>query len=279
MASYLVCVCAGCVTLLFVGCRENPGFTTREVIPTIRPGTNTALLQKYVEEFSKAEPPRVDPEAPVPPFHGLVTASVDCVDHTVDSNTWVILCHGGSSYYDGQKLCLYSKGADSFAELPTSGDKGVSNPILLSNRPGKETTLLVTVWPTNASWWEYELWTNKVATGRMSRMTSGGWCQVAPDHTKVAFWRTDGSGFHSLHLWDANTGTIQDIISMWEVDPGSGTSWHLKWSADSNALGLKGAYGGFSRHRDRGRKDLNLIYLVPDKQMFQIPATAAPPNA
>jgi hypothetical protein len=278
MRHYSILLAIATLGSLLLGCGEHRGNPVDNALRTYS-ATNAPELEKYVLEFS--EPRKTagatEPSKPFP--SSIIEGHIDSLDHNTNYGLWVARTHTGSNFYDGQRIYLYSDHEHSLREVVALRDRRIEDPVIPVRQHTGDISILAAVWPMHSQWWKSELWTNSIRTGAFSVMAAGGGCTVSPDHTKVAFWRTDGSGFHSLHLWDANTGTIQDIISMWEVDPGSGTSWHLKWSADSNALGLKGACGGFSRHRDRGRKDLNLIYLVPDKQMFQIPATAAPPNA
>ena len=147
----------------------------------------------------------------------------------------------------------------------------VSDAFVLSDENQENPFILVSVRPTtNSDWWISELWTNNLRLGTASRMIAGGDCKIAPDRSKIAFWRRDGNGFHSLHVWDVKTDTIEDVISMWEIDPGSGTSWEWRWSADSKALNIQGACSGFHRYWKRGRKEFNLVYLVEAKRMFAI---------
>jgi len=111
-----------------------------------------------------------------------------------------------------------------------------------------------------------------------SRLTDGGYCKASQDHSHVAFWRADESGFHSFHILDLRSGNIDDVISMWESDPGSGISWDWGWSADSKAIYIEGACGGFYHHRKWEYKQLDLIYLVNTRQMLQVPQQFLPPR-
>jgi hypothetical protein len=253
------------------GCGREAASETVETVPAIHSLTNAPELGRYAVEFARDDAKPVEKQALLIPIgRNLIAGSIISVDHNTNCSLWLILSHSGSNYFDGQKLYLYSDKISQLNELTVYKDLRVLNSFVLSDNRGEQPFILASVWPTNSDWWVGELRTNNLRMGSALRMATGRWCKVAPDHSMAAFWRDDSAGFHSLHLWDVNTGGIQNVISMWESDPGSGTSWDWDWSADSRALNIRGTCGGFYRHRWRENKQFNLLYMVKDRQMFSI---------
>lgn len=261
-----------CGPILLVSCGVDSRSTITEVVPNISPVTNDPVLHKYVSEFSQLAPKAVQLTEPSIPFaRNLIRGSIDAVDYNTNCSLWLIQSHAGSNHFDGQKLYLYSDKSQSLSEVAGFAGKRVENAIILSDWHGGDPFVLASIWPSNSEWWFTELWTNNLRSGVLLHLTDGGDCKVSPDHSHVAFWRRDSEGFYSLHIWDVHTGSIENVISMWERDPGSGTSWNWNWSVDSKALHIQGTCGGFLRRGKRERKEINLIYLVASKQMFQTP--------
>jgi hypothetical protein len=273
MKCYPVVLCLLLPVLLLGGCGAKNEFAVREVVPLVNRSTKVAGLDKYVYEFSRLDSKNLEPAEPFVPFaRELIKGHIDSVDHNTNSSMWLIRSHSGSGYYDGQKLYLYSDQSDSLNEVKAFGEKRIDCPVLAFREQGPEGYILASVWPPHTHWWMTELWTNNLGTGALGRMAAGGNCKIAPDHSHAAFWRTDGTGFHSLHIWDVNSGTVEDVISVWEADPGSGTSWDWNWSGDSKALGIKGTCSGFRRREGRasGSRRLNLVYIVAERKMFDV---------
>jgi len=249
--------CAGC------GSKDE----TVQKLPAFTPLTNAPALERYVTEFASPTP---QGELLIPVQRHLIAGGVISVDHNTNCWLWLIRSHTGSNYYDGQRLYLYSDKSAQFSEVKAFNGLGVREAFVLSDQNGEHPFILASVRPTNALWWVGELLTNNLRSNAVLRMTAGDRCKVAPDHLKVGFWRANSEGFHSFHVWDLSTGCIENVISMWETDPGSGTSWQWEWSADSKALHIQGTCSGFSRSRAGGRKEFDLLYLVDTKQVFSL---------
>jgi hypothetical protein len=266
----------GCSFLIVVvgffftsGCE--PRSKLPEAVPNISPATDAIELHHYVLEFAiPAHRPDSEIEPFVPFKRNMIQGRIDSVDHNTNCSLWLIRSHSGSAYFEDQKLYLYSEKSNSLKELTVYLGTRFEGAVVLCDEPGEEPLILTTIWPPNSRWYTMELWTNRVGTTASSRLTVGGSFKVSPDHSKVAFWRTDGEGFYSLHLWDVGTRAIEDVISLWELDRGSGTSWDWTWSADSKVLNVQGVCGGFHQKREGGRNQFNFLYVVKEKKMYYI---------
>jgi len=264
----LACV----IAMALYWCWPGDWADTVEKVPEIAPLTNFPALERYALEFPQlGSEPRRRPEAFLSFDPSLIQGNVGMVDHNTNCSLWLFLTYSGSNYYDGQKLHLYSDESNRLDEITAYSSVEVSQAFVLSEKNGESPFILASVCPTNAKWWDKELRTNKLHASTARRMTSGGACHVSPDHLKVAFWRQNGAGFHSLHMWVVGAACIDDVISMWESDPGSGTSWYCHWSADSKALNIRGTSRGFYRDRQHYQQEFNLLYVVEDKRMFSLP--------
>jgi len=240
-----------------------------EKVPKFLPITSAPNLQPYVLEFSQGASKHIEETIPV--GTNLIEGTVDGVDHNTNCSLWLILSHKGRTWGEDQKLYLYSDKSNQLHEVKAFPRTRVQKAFVFSDKQGRNPFILASVRQLNSDWWVSALWTNNLQTGLSARITTGGnWPDIAPDHSAVAFWRGDDAGFHSLHVWDANDGHIEAVLSMWESDPGSGTSWDIIWSKDSKALNIKGTCSGFYKNWRRGHIEFNLVYLVKERQMFSI---------
>jgi hypothetical protein len=238
-----------------------------ETVPIIRPLTNAPGLERYLPNLPSPTPRG---ELVIPIEKHLIAGRVISVDHNTNCSLWLIRSLSGTNYPDGQRLYLYSDKSKQLNEVTGFNGLPLREAFVLSDRNGQNSFILASVQPANAHWYMTELLTNDLRANVALRLTAGYKCKVAPDHLKVAFWRTDSDWFHSLHIWDVTTGRIENVISLWELDPGSGTSWDWGWSEDSKALRIQGVCGGFYRNRARGRKEFDLLYVLDTKQMFSV---------
>jgi hypothetical protein len=252
----------------------NPdGTLTNENTPTLVLDTKPPELLGYLSEFSLPFPKQTSSAKPILPFnHEMLQGEIDYVDYHVGCRMWLIQSHSGREPLETPRLHCYSEEVGSLEEVEVyAGMKFYSGHILRREDSGKPVAL-VRVWPAGSEWYEQELWTKSLPNGRAARLTAGGVYTLAPNRSKAAFWRADGKGYHSLHVWDSRTENIDHVISMWEEDPGSGTSWRWRWSADSMALNIRGTCNGFELSRNRGRREFDLVYLLSKKQIFHVPS-------
>ena len=76
------------------------------------------------------------------------------------------------------------------------------------------------------------------------------------------------TGFYTLRLVAAGPGgPVRTVCTLWESDPGSGTSFSARWSRDSRAFHLYGTTGGFIHDRQRAFT-IDAIYLVESGQAY-----------
>jgi len=76
------------------------------------------------------------------------------------------------------------------------------------------------------------------------------------------------TGFYALRLVPVDpVGPHRTVCTLWESDPGSGTSFDARWSKDSKALNLYGTTGGFSHDRQRAF-EINVIYIVESGEAY-----------
>ncbi len=94
----------------------------------------------------------------------------------------------------------------------------------------------------------------------------------SPDRKKAAFLRSEG-GFHSIHVWDSGSGSIDTVMSLWEADPGSGVSFNYRWSTDSRLLLIDGH--AVLSHRDHNERAdhtaLPLVYKTKSMSLYEAP--------
>jgi hypothetical protein len=81
-------------------------------------------------------------------------------------------------------------------------------------------------------------------TGSERFLFAGHSPQPSPDRAALAFLRSDGRGYHSLHLWRPATPEPRVAASLWEAEPGAGVSFHCRWSSDSRAILVTGSTRG-----------------------------------
>jgi len=271
------------IASLLVGCQPQ----VEEKIPDIISITNAPDLQQYVLEFSKPVPsaspgPIVTKnerkEPPLPVDHSLIQGKVFYVDHNTNCFLWLMQSYTGSNWWERQRLYVYSEKTKELQEMNAFAHKEIEEGFVLSDKDCAELFLVTSVSRCDDySPWADELWTYTMRNKEWKRISIGGWIDISPDRSKVAFWKSSkeifwlwGGGFHCLYLWDIKSGQIEPIISMWESDPGSGPGWDYRWAADSKAIHFSGNCGGFYKNEKRRYTELNLIYLVKDKKMFSV---------
>jgi hypothetical protein len=108
---------------------------------------------------------------------------------------------------------------------------------------------------------------------QMEYLSPGHQLVVSPNRRHVAFL-TSGNGmdgFHNIWIFDAVTGQSRRLLSLWETDPGSGTSFDYDWSHDSKALVIKGSTQGFRRDRFGQYRKFILVYDLESSRFYDVP--------
>ena len=114
-----------------------------------------------------------------------------------------------------------------------------------------------------------EVWSYSLATRDVRRISNGGGLTPSPDRTRVAFLRSDGAGFHRFEWCELSSGRVQPVISLWEADPCSGTSFDCIWSANSKVLRITGDGLGF-RERRGSSTEYDLAYFADEDVMVSL---------
>lgn len=237
--------------------------------------TNAFGLRDYLREFAKTPPnSNLSLASSVLKSNGLTTVTVDAADKSLDGSKLLIRTHQGQGYFTNAKLFLFEVRSNALHELVQFAGRDVESASVLSGGDANGPLIVLEVKPSNELWWVRELWTNHLGLGFESQLTIGGRHQISPDHSKIAFWREDGSGYYTLHVWDQQTGQILDVSGFWETSTGSGPSWTLIWSDDSKAISIRGDCGGFHRNGSKGRRVFDLIWLVKERRLFAIASTS-----
>jgi len=264
-----IILCVVCINLFRGGCENGDDDSVMQVVPIIYQATNSPEAQPYLAEFIAATNEPVQLPVPLAEMPTNVqTAKIEAPDHNVALSLWAVLAHSREHYYDNQKIYVYADTTRSWKEISALEKWQLESVFIFSNAPDGGIFLLADMAQT--------LWAYNPTNDTRRRICGGDFCKPSPDHSKLAFWRTDGSGFYSIHVLDIASGKIANVISLREHDPGSGTSWNLAWSKDSKVLRIVGSCSGFRRYWRSGRINLNLMYLLNEKKMFEIPGIASP---
>jgi hypothetical protein len=92
----------------------------------------------------------------------------------------------------------------------------------------------------------------------------------SPDRASVAFLRSSGRGLHSLHVWTASEPEARTVVSLWEADPGSGRSFHWRWSDDSAVLFVQGRARGYAASPSRTARAVDLLYELREDRLAEL---------
>jgi Tol biopolymer transport system component len=93
----------------------------------------------------------------------------------------------------------------------------------------------------------------------------------SPNRRQVAYLTSENRfrGFHNILVYDVASERSLRVLSLWEADPGSGTSFSYRWSYDSKALLITGRAGGWASHSDHAT-ELQLVYFPDAEQLFDL---------
>jgi hypothetical protein len=77
---------------------------------------------------------------------------------------------------------------------------------------------------------------------------------------------------HNVWVYNAITDRRTRVVSLVEVDPGSGISFDCRWSADGAALVIRGTAQRVGHERTRRGNGVQLVYAIADGRLFGITA-------
>ena len=275
-----------CVAVLGPG---SWGSEVEEKVPQLLPAQSSQEVLDYVEEFSRDAPDKPKPPefpAGAAPWQGKIFWS----DHDEHDDLWVVATYTGKGWTDQQHVYLWTPATNAVEEIGIARDKIVRRPVVL--RGGERRVLVYERWN---SWAvpaavkigrylrsyldatlrpEFTLHAYELDTGKESYVGPGHSSLASPNRRRVVFLRSGalGAGFYSMHVWNLENDRTETVVSLAEVDPGSGRSFDYRWSADSKALLITGSAGGFAR-RKHDPQQLRMIYLVETALLYDASGT------
>jgi hypothetical protein len=118
---------------------------------------------------------------------------------------------------------------------------------------------------------EYGVYSVDLGSGSVRYLFPGHSVVLAPNRQFAAYMGSENgfSGFHTIRLWKIGSGESKPLLSLYEVDPGSGSSFSYQWSPDSKGLFVGGSTGGFSRSSSRGG-DFQFVYSLEQDSFFDL---------
>jgi hypothetical protein len=223
----------------------------------------------------------------LPEFSAGLTGQVFSTDYSPTQGLAAIATHEGSTWVERQHFYLWRHETQSARRLDLPAGMILEHPVLL--RRGDETFVVFGRWQ---SWAlspleklrrylrsygdatlrpENSLYLYPLPGGPLTYWGPGHTLQPSPDRQHAVLLRSGalGAGYYSMHLWDFTPHRLTTIVSLREADPGSGRSFDYRWSADSRAVHITGATGGFQRRSGKPRS-LNLIYLLGDEALYDL---------
>ncbi len=270
-----------CVAVLGPG---SWGSEVEEKVPEFLPVRSNQEVLGYVEEFSRDEPNKpVPPEPPEgqTPWQGKVFWT----DHDESDEPWIIATHNGKRWTDQQHVYLWTPATNAVEELDIARDIVVVS--LAALKKGERQLIAYQRWyswavpaaakmarylrshldPTLRP--EFTIHTYEVETGEKSYVGPGHTLIASPNRRRAVFLRSGalGAGFYSVHVWNLESDRIETVVSLAEVDPGSGRSFGYRWSADSKAVLITGSAGGFARRKHEPQQ-VRMIYLVESGLLY-----------
>jgi len=116
---------------------------------------------------------------------------------------------------------------------------------------------------------EYGVYRLNPERGDLQFLFPGYGLLSSPDHKYVAYLTSANgfSGFHNVLVYKAKEGRSTRVLSLWEADPGSGTSFSCRWSDDSRALIITGQARGWESLAAVST-DLHLAFLPETDELF-----------
>lgn len=248
---------------VLVGC-DNQALPVVEKSPEILPWTASARVEGYRQEFQTRTNSAV---ASIPALGDQIQGKVFHSDFSAADAVWSIVTHGGAEWHSDQRLYLYFAALNRTIQINAFAGEALNEAYTLQTTRLEKPLVVVGVVDKGFSPYRGTICLLDGAT--VQRVSSGSRLIASPDHTKCIFLRMTSQGFHSLYLWERREIKPECILSLWEEDPGSGTSWKCSWAADSGAIRIKGACGGFQK-RAQKYQDIDLVYVLGERKMYSL---------
>jgi hypothetical protein len=261
------------------------GSGLEEKLPEILPLSSNAQAQAYAREFSQRVEQGVEPALPEAPGSEAPWKG-KTVWTDAHQGSWVILTHMGENWTLGQHLYLWNESSRNLEEIPRPAGWIVENPAWIE-RAG-HAAVVYGRWNSWAlspagklgryarSWFdsqlrpEFSLYIYDPSSKVTHYAGPGHVLEVSPDRRHAVMLRSGalGAGYYSVHVWEFASNQVQTVLSLREIDEGSGRSFGHRWSLDSRAVEIKGTTGGFERRKPKPRH-FNLIYLLDGQQVYE----------
>ena len=263
------------------------GSGIEEKLPEFLAEDSNPAIGRYAAEFA-AQPMAESDRPELPDDLEGVPGQPFFIDRDEASGTWVAATHGGKNWIGNQRLFVAQGEPPSVSnEIEIPPGWTIERPSIL--RKSGKPLLAIGRWnawsiPALAKLGRYfrsyrnpelraehTIYLYGPESREWSYFGPGHSLTVAPDRGKAALLRSGalGAGYYSLHVWDVDSGEITTVLSLRDVDEGSGRSFEFRWSADSRALQIAGATGGFERRKLQAL-NINLIYLPGDGTVYQV---------
>jgi hypothetical protein len=92
---------------------------------------------------------------------------------------------------------------------------------------------------------------------------SGGgyYLRWSPNRSRLALTMNDGDHYRTIHVWDARKRQLKSVVSIRDLDPGSGRDYRYVWSRNSKALLIYGG-GELATDQPYGRFRVGKLCMV-----------------
>jgi hypothetical protein len=209
-------------------------------------------------------------------------------DDAPECGVSVVQTHAGRFWGDGQHLYVRGSRKGDWSEPLPSRSMTFSDATIVC--PESRASILLTRWN---PWWpfgssygrflrsvvmkdlrsEYSVYALDVERRDLKYLFPGHDLVVSPDRRRVAYATSlNGfSGFHNVMVYDVRDGRSTRVLSLREVDPGSGSSFGYRFSADSAALVITGTSSGFMPF-SATFTPLRIVYLNDTGELFDLRA-------
>lgn len=94
----------------------------------------------------------------------------------------------------------------------------------------------------------------------------------SPDRLYIGYMISQSlyGGKHMIMIYDRQTKQSKSVLSLYESDLGSGSSFDYVWSKDSKVLFLKGGTSGFDKQQPFKKGNFQLIYSIENGVLYDV---------
>ena len=199
-----------------------------------------------------------------------------------------VLVTSGETWTKDQRLYWRRGGNARWSEVGIPDGFIISNPRVI-RRDGKP-ALLIERWH---AWWPYSksygrfvrsltrpelraehgIYRLDIERGTARFLFPGDGLVLSPDRRAAAYVSSQqggltGGGFHTIYVWDLETDERKAVMSLWEVDPGSGISFRYAWTRDSRALLIAGSTSGVGRSAAPPRGPIKALFTRDSRSLY-----------